>query len=65
MGWRLKRSDHEKLLKKTLGKNNKPLSIFDGTAGLLSDSINFFSPRTQSNCMRAKHNSFFTSLRRS
>ena len=30
MGWRLKRSDHEKLLKKTLGKNNKPLSIFEG-----------------------------------
>ena len=43
MGWRLKRSDHEKLLKKTLGKNNKPLSIFDGTAGLLSDTLIFLA----------------------
>jgi 16S rRNA (guanine1516-N2)-methyltransferase len=43
MGWRLKRSDHEKLLKKTLGKNNKPLYIFDGTAGLLCDSLIFLA----------------------
>ena len=43
MGWRLKRSDHEKLLKKTLGRNNGPLCIFDGTAGLLSDTLNFLS----------------------
>ena len=43
MGWRLKRSDHEKLLKKTLGRNNGPLSIFDGTAGLLSDTLIFLA----------------------
>lgn len=43
MGWRLKRSDHEKLLKKTLGKNKQPLSIFDGTAGLLSDTLIFLA----------------------
>ena len=35
MGWRLKRSDHETLLKKALGKNTDSLNIFDGTAGLL------------------------------
>ncbi|MFQ3340077.1 MAG: 16S rRNA (guanine1516-N2)-methyltransferase [Gammaproteobacteria bacterium] len=43
MGWRLKRSDHETLLKKTLGKSKGALTIFDGTAGLLSDSIIFLS----------------------
>ena len=41
MGWRLKRSDHETLLKKTLGKSKDVLTIFDATAGLLSDSIIF------------------------
>ena len=43
MGWRLKRSDHETLLKKTLGKSKDVLTIFDATAGLLSDSIIFLS----------------------
>lgn len=43
MGWRLKRTDHEKLLKKTLGKTKEILNIFDGTAGLLSDSLIFLS----------------------
>ncbi len=39
MGWRLKRTDHEKLLKKAVGKTDKPLTIFDGTAGFLSDTL--------------------------
>ena len=43
MGWRLKRTDHEKLLKKTLGKTKETLNIFDGTAGFLSDSLIFLS----------------------
>jgi 16S rRNA (guanine1516-N2)-methyltransferase len=43
MGWRLKRSDHEKLLKKTLGKSSESLCIFDGTAGLLSDTLIFLA----------------------
>ena len=28
-GWRLKRADHEKLIKKALGKSDKPLKILD------------------------------------
>ena len=43
MGWRLKRSDHETLLKKALGKNSISLNIFDGTAGLLSDALIFLA----------------------
>lgn len=43
MGWRLKRSDHETLLKKALGKNTDSLNIFDGTAGLLSDALIFLA----------------------
>ena len=43
MGWRLKRSEHETLLKKTLGKTKDCLTIFDGTAGFLSDAIIFLS----------------------
>jgi 16S rRNA (guanine1516-N2)-methyltransferase len=43
MGWRLKRSDHESLLKKTLGKSKNCLTIFDGTAGFLSDALIFLS----------------------
>ena len=43
MGWRLKRSEHETLLKKTLGKSKDCLTIFDGTAGFLSDAIIFLS----------------------
>ena len=39
MGWRLKRSDHETLLKKALGKNTDSLNILDGTAPLLSDAL--------------------------
>ena len=37
MGWRLKRTDHETLLKKALGKKKVNLTILDGTAGFLSD----------------------------
>ena len=43
MGWRLKRADHERLLKKTLGKNIDTLTIFDGTAGFLSDAMIFLA----------------------
>jgi|TARA_B110000881_G_C18515433_1_gene484617 16S rRNA (guanine1516-N2)-methyltransferase len=43
MGWRIKRSEHETLLKKTLGKTKDTLTIFDGTAGFLSDAIIFLS----------------------
>ena len=43
MGWRLKRSDHENLLKKTLGKNKDKLIIFDATAGFLSDAMIFLA----------------------
>ena len=43
MGWRLKRAEHETLLKKTLGKTKDNLTIFDGTAGFLSDAMIFLS----------------------
>ena len=43
MGWRLKRKDHEKLLKKAVGKTDKPLTIFDGTAGFLSHTLIFLA----------------------
>ena len=43
LGWRLKRRDHEALLKKALGKKNKNLIIFDGTAGFLSDTLIFLA----------------------
>ena len=43
MGWRIRRADHETLLKKTLGKIKEPIRIFDATAGLLSDAIIFLS----------------------
>ncbi|MDA9131183.1 class I SAM-dependent methyltransferase [Gammaproteobacteria bacterium] len=42
-GWRLKRADHEKLIKKALGKSDKPLKILDCTAGLLQDSLLFLT----------------------
>ena len=42
-GWRLKRADHEKLIKKALGKSDKPLRILDCTAGLLQDSLLFLT----------------------
>lgn len=42
-GWRLKRPDHEKLIKKALGKSPKPLKILDCTAGLLQDTLLFLS----------------------
>ncbi len=38
-GWRLARTEHEALLKKVIGKNNKSLKVLDATAGLLKDSI--------------------------
>ena len=43
MGWRLKRADHETLLKKALGKKNDNLTILDGTAGFLSDTLIFLA----------------------
>ncbi len=43
VGWRIKRSQHESNLKKALGKNKKDITIFDATAGFLSDSMIFLS----------------------
>ncbi len=43
MGWRLKRANHEKLIKKALGKSDHPLKILDCTAGMLQDSMLFLS----------------------
>ncbi|MEC7911928.1 MAG: class I SAM-dependent methyltransferase [Pseudomonadota bacterium] len=43
MSWRLKRADHEKLIKKALGKSEQPQKILDCTAGLLQDSLLFLS----------------------
>jgi len=42
-GWRVKRADHEKLIKKALGKSEHPLSILDCTAGMLQDTLLFLS----------------------
>ena len=38
---RLKRIEHESLIKKAIGKNKVKLKIFDATAGSLIDSIIF------------------------
>ena len=43
LGWRLKRVNHERNLRKALGKTEKQLSIFDSTAGLLTDTMIFLS----------------------
>ena len=43
LGWRLKRVNHERNLRKALGKTKKQLSIFDSTAGLLTDTMIFLS----------------------
>jgi len=43
LGWRIKRANHERILKKALGKSSKQLLIFDSTAGLLTDSMIFLS----------------------
>ena len=43
LGWRMKRAQHESNLKKALGKNNDQLTIFDATAGLLTDAMIFLS----------------------
>ena len=43
LGWRLKRVNHEINLRKALGKTKKQLSIFDSTAGLLTDTMIFLS----------------------
>jgi len=43
MGWRLKRTDHETSLKKALGKKKDNLTILDGTAGFLSDTLIFLA----------------------
>ena len=40
-GWRIKRADHEKLIKKALGKSEHPLNILDCTAGMLQDTLLF------------------------
>ena len=42
-GWRIKRANHEKLIKKALGKSERPLNILDCTAGLLQDALLFLS----------------------
>ena len=41
--WRTNRADHEKLIKKALGKNEAPLNILDCTAGMLQDTLLFLS----------------------
>ena len=43
IGWRLNRSQHEKHIKKALGKSLNPLNIFDATAGMLADTMIFLS----------------------
>ena len=43
LGWRLKRINHERHLRKALGKIDKQLLIFDSTAGLLTDTMIFLS----------------------
>ena len=43
LGWRLKRVNHERNLRKALGKTKKQLSIFDSTAGFLTDTMIFLS----------------------
>ena len=43
MAWRLKRANHEKLIKKALGKSDGPLKILDCTAGMLQDSLLFLT----------------------
>jgi len=42
-GWRIKRANHEKLIKKALGRSEKPLKILDCTAGMLQDTLLFLS----------------------
>ena len=42
-GWRTKRANHETLIKKALGKSDKPLKILDCTAGMLQDTLLFLS----------------------
>jgi 16S rRNA (guanine1516-N2)-methyltransferase len=42
-GWRIKRANHEKLIKKALGKSERPLNILDCTAGMLQDTLLFLS----------------------
>ncbi len=39
--WRINRADHEKLIKKALGKHEAPLNILDCTAGMLQDTLLF------------------------
>ena len=41
--WRTNRVEHEKLIKKALGKHEAPLSILDCTAGMLQDTLLFLS----------------------
>ena len=39
----LKRANHEKLIKKALGKSDRPLNILDCTAGMLQDTLLFLT----------------------
>ena len=41
--WRTNRADHEKLIKKALGKHEAPLNILDCTAGMLQDTLLFLN----------------------
>jgi len=41
--WRINRADHEKLIKKALGKHEASLNILDCTAGMLHDTLLFLS----------------------
>ena len=41
--WRMSRVEHEKHLKKAIGRHNRPLRIFDTTGGLLTDALIFLS----------------------
>lgn len=41
--WRVKRANHERLIKKALGKSEIPLNILDCTAGMLQDTMLFLS----------------------
>ena len=41
--WRIKRANHEKLIKKALGKRETSLNILDCSAGLLQDGLLFLT----------------------
>ena len=41
--WRTNRANHEKLIKKAIGKHEAPLNILDCTAGMLQDTLLFLN----------------------